>query len=68
MEIAHIEAYALKPIVPVKGPGFDRTAPRSFLLVEVKTKSGLTGYGTTGLAPPHAVIAIINGVAAPIIK
>ena len=68
MEIAHIEAYALKPIVPVKGPGFDRTAPRSVLLVEVKTKSGLTGYGTTGLAPPHAVIAIINGVAAPIIK
>ncbi|MFN3890645.1 MAG: mandelate racemase/muconate lactonizing enzyme family protein [Beijerinckiaceae bacterium] len=67
MEIAHVEAYALKPMVPVRGPGFDRMASRSLVLVEVKTKSGLTGYGTTGLAPPDAVIGIINRVAAPLI-
>ncbi len=68
MKIARVEARALRPRVPIKTPGIDREVTRQLIYVEVETEGGPVGYGIGSLAPPEAVVPVINNLCAPLIK
>jgi L-alanine-DL-glutamate epimerase-like enolase superfamily enzyme len=68
MKIARVEARALRPRVPIKAPGIDREATRQLIYVEIETEGGPVGYGIGSLAPPEAVVPVINNLCAPLIK
>src|SRR3546814_14869181 len=67
MKSTRVHAEVLRPEVVIKAPGIERTVPRSLVLTEVETASGVKGYGITGLAPSEAVTHLINTVAAPLV-
>jgi len=68
MRIARVEARALKPRVPIKAGGVDREATRQLTYVEVEAENGPVGYGIGSLAPPEAVVQVVNVLCAPLIK
>ena len=67
MKIDRVSARLLRTPVPLKAPGIDKTVPRTILLVEIETESGLVGYGITGLVSVRGVCGLINTEIAPMI-